>query len=375
MTAVNSVLIVGGGTSGCALATLLGRAGVSVEIAEINPDWTALGSGITLQGNALRVLDELGVLEEVLASGYAFDELGLRSASGELLAEVVDARTGGPDLPATLGMERPRLARILAAAAREAGVKVRLGSTVASFRQDAAGVDVLFDDGAKGRYDLLVGADGIRSHVRDLLWNDEEPEPTGLSIWRIRGPRPSSVVRTEMCYDGPCLIAGYCPTGEDSMYAYLVEPSQDRTGLSGEERVAVVRDLAAAYGGAWTDIRADISDPDRLHYTAFESLLVHSPWGRDRTVLIGDAAHACPPTLAQGAAMCLEDASVLAELLLAADELNEAVWASFTARRFERVRTIVAGSLQIAQWMRERDRRADVPGLIHRIADIVGRPA
>ncbi len=83
-----------------------------------------------------------------------------------------------------------------------------------------------------------------------------------------------------------------------------------------------MRELAAAYHGPWDAIRDDITDADRINYALFESLLIEGPWNRGRAIVIGDAAHACPPTLALGAAMALEDAAVLAEVLLAHDELT-----------------------------------------------------
>ena len=84
-------------------------------------------------------------------------------------------------------------------------------------------------------------------------------------------------------------------------------------------------------------------------------------WHRGRVVLIGDAAHSCPPTLAQGAAQALEDAAVLAELLISADRLDEQLWAAFTARRFERAKSVVEASNQLGQWLLDHV-RGDVPG-------------
>lgn len=375
MAAVNSVLIVGGGTAGCALATLLARGGIEVHIAETKTDWTVHGSGITLQGNALRVLDEIGVWPQVRDQGFPFGGLGIRSHTGAIIAEFADQSTGGPDLPATTGLNRPQLATILSDAARQAGAVVRLGVTVRALEQDASGVDVTFDDGTEGRYDLVVGADGIRSHMRSLLGIEQAPQPTGMSIWRVHARRPPELQRTELCYDGPSHIAGYCPTSDETIYAYLVENTQDRTHLPRQEQMEIVRRLAGDYHGFWDDIRDDLTDPDDINYTAFESLLVAAPWNRGRAVLIGDAVHACPPTLAQGAAMCLEDASVLAELLLAAERVDESMWRSFVDRRFARVLAIVEGSLQIVRWMADNDADADVPGLMARIADMVGQPA
>ncbi len=369
MPAVGNVLIVGGGTAGSALAIPLARAGLTVDIVEINPEITALGSGITLQGNALRVLRDLGVWDQVSAAGFPFDSLGLHAPDGTLLAEIPDARTGGPDLPATLGMERPELATILAKAVREAGARTRFGLTVAEFSDTGEHVDVRLSDGTTGTYDLVVGADGIRSAVRGMLGIDVAPEPTGMGIWRIHTRRPAGIERTNLIYGGPCFIAGYCPTGPDTMYAYLVEKARPRETLG--DKAAHMRDLAEGYGGAWAEIRADITDPDRINYTWFESLLVDRPWNRSRIVLIGDAAHACPPTLAQGAAQCLEDAAVLAELLLAADRLDQSLFDAFMDRRHERAAAVVEASLRLGAWQLEPTPDADVPGLMGRIAALV----
>src|SRR3954447_12741171 len=343
MPAARSVLVVGAGAAGCAASILLAEAAVSVELIDVKPDVSALGSGITLQGNALRVLRQLGVWEAVHARGYGFDTLGLRAPDphGSLIAELDDARTGGPDLPATLGMYRPDLARILVARAAAAGAKVRFGTTYTSLRQDDSGVDVAFAGGESGHYDLVVGADGIRSWTRRMLGVNLQTRGTGMGIWRAFTPRPRSVTRTDLYYGGPCYIAGYCPTGENSLYAYLVEDAQDRSTLTADESLAVMRRLSEAYHGPWDDIRDHLTDASTINYTWFESHVLPAPWHRGRVVLIGDAAHACPPTLAQGAAQALEDAAVLAELLLATDTLTDETWQSFTDRRFERARTVV----------------------------------
>ncbi|GII04360.1 FAD-dependent monooxygenase [Planobispora takensis] len=373
MTAAGNVLIVGGGTAGSALAILLARGGVAVDVAEINSEPAALGSGITLQGNALRVLRDLGVWDQVGAAGFAFDSLGLRTPGGDLIAEIPDARTGGPDLPATLGMNRPELAAILTKAVREAGARLRPGLTVTSLTETGDGVRAELSDGTTATYDLVVGADGIRSAVRGLIGVGTAPRPTGMGIWRIHTRRPEGVERTDLIYGGPCFIAGYCPTGEDTMYAYLVEKARPRESVADADKPAHMRALAEGYGGAWDEIRADITDPDRINYTWFESLLVERPWNRGRVVLIGDAAHACPPTLAQGAAQCLEDAAVLAELLLAADRLDQSLFDAFMERRFERVKAVVEASVQLADWQLDPAPDADVPGLMGRISATVTR--
>ena len=376
MPAIRSVLVVGAGAAGCAAATLLAEAGVSVDLIDIQPDVSALGSGITLQGNALRVLRQLGVWDQVSVRGYAFDTLGLRAPdpAGTLLVELTDVRTGGDDLPATLGMYRPDLAAILVDRASQAGAKVRFGTTYTALAQDEAGVDVTFADGSSGRYDLVVGADGIRSWTRRQLGINLETQSTGMGIWRVFAPRPASITRTDLYYGGPCHIAGYCPTGEDSLYAYLVEDARDRSSLSPEESLQIMRELAAAYHGPWDDIRASMTDPSRVNYTWFETHLLDAPWHRGRVVLIGDAAHTCPPTLAQGAAQALEDAAVLAELLLTHDAISDELWTTFTDRRLPRAKDVVDASVQLGQWLLDHE-QGDVPGLMARIAHLLTEPA
>src|SRR3954454_16415299 len=105
MPAVNNVLVVGGGLAGAAVAIHLAKAGVGVDLVEIKPDVAAIGSGITLQGNALRELRSLGVWQQVQAAGYAVDVTGMRAPDphGSVVAEIPDAKSGGPDLPACMG--------------------------------------------------------------------------------------------------------------------------------------------------------------------------------------------------------------------------------------------------------------------------------
>ncbi|GGM93884.1 FAD-dependent oxidoreductase [Lentzea pudingi] len=376
MPSVDNVLVVGAGLAGTATAILLAREGVAVDLIEVKPDVAAIGSGITLQGNALRELRHLGVWERARAAGFCFDFLGMRApdAAGTLLVEVRDVRSGGPDLPATMGMPRPTLARILLDQAAVAGVKSRFGVTATRLEQDTTGVDVTLTDGSSRRYDLVVGADGVRSAIRRMVGIEIGPRPTGMGIWRAFGPRPASVTHSDLFFGGPCHIAGYTPTGEDSLYAFIVEDVQDHSELDPERRLAEMRRLAADYHGPWDEIRSTLDDPSRVNYTRFETHVLPAPWNRGRVVLIGDAAHSCPPTLAQGGAQALEDATVLAELLLTNDVLDDSLWDAFSARRHDRVKTVVEASNQLGQWLLDHE-QGDVAGLVRRIGDLVSHPA
>ncbi|MFF6809620.1 FAD-dependent oxidoreductase [Streptomyces sp. NPDC012403] len=367
MTHPRTVLVVGGGAAGNAVTILLRRAGLTVDLVEAKDDWNATaGSGITLQGNALRVLRELGVREQVEASGHGFGSVGITAPDGTVLHVQDDLRTGGDDLPATVGMQRPRLQRILIDAVRASGATVRLGTTAEILGQDADGVSVRLSDGSEHRYDLVVAADGLGSATRAAIGITDEPEPTGMAIWRVAAPRPAGVTRTDLAYGGPAYIAGYCPTSETTLYAYVVEANRDRAGIPPESYADEMRRLTRHYGGFWPEITAHITDPAKVNYTWFDRMLVEGSWHRGRVVLIGDAAHCCPPTLAQGAALSLEDAWVLAQLLTEAETWDDALFQAYYERRITRVRPVVEASVQIGRWQLDGVRDADLPGLMAR---------
>lgn len=377
MTAVTTVAIAGSGVAGLAAAIQLAKAGVSVDIFEAKPALSELGSGISLQGNALRVFDALGAWDDIRDAGYAFEGLNLRAPGpgAPIVASLPSVKSGGPDYPSTMGLPRPALTRILLEHAEKAGANIRFGAKVTAFDQRENAVEVTINGEPAGVYDLLIGADGVHSTVRDLLGIDTQPQPTGMGIWRTFVSRPAEVESSELYYGGPVYIAGYTPTGEDTMYAFLVEKAEDRSGISDEEATRIMLEESRAYDGPWNSIRADLEAGAPANYTWFTQHIVPDAWNRGRVVIIGDAAHSCPPTIAQGAAQGLEDALVLTELLVARDSLDQTLWDEFHARRLPRAAAVVEASVQLGQWQIDGNRDADAGGLIFAIGQKMAEPA
>src|SRR5690606_19581482 len=113
-------------------------------------------------------------------------------------------------------------------------------------------------------------------------------------------------------YGGPAYIAGYTPTSEESMYAFLVFEAEQQFEATAAEGAAIMIERSRAYGGPWESIRADLAAGGAaVNYTWFTAHVLDAPWNVGRVVIIGDAAHSCPPTIAQGAAQALEDVMVL----------------------------------------------------------------
>jgi hypothetical protein len=160
-------------------------------------------------------------------------------------------------------------------------------------------------------------------------------------------------------YGGPRYKAGYTPISEDLCYAFLLEDLLDRAFVGEHPNGSVLKEHGQGYGGVWGEVRDSIRDDAVVNYQYIESVLVEDPWYRGRSIIIGDAAHACPPLIAQGAAMCAEDAVILAEMLT--DGVDE-VLPKFMARRYPRVRTVLDNSLQLAEWEIHPDTPGADPG-------------
>jgi len=360
---VGRVLIVGGGIAGGTLALGLAQRGVEVVLVELRPELGGVGHGITLQGNALKAFHQVGVFDQLAEHGYAFDKLRLRTADGHVIAEIPAPPMGGAEVPPTMGAVRADLADILAGAVVAAGVDVRLGCTVTEIDDHGDSVTATLSDGSTEIVDLLVGADGIRSQVRRMIGIEDEPQPVGMGIWRTVAKRPPEMECSEMYYGGPKYKAGYTPISEDLCYAFLLEGNLDRSYVGERAAGKLLKEHGQGYGGIWGEVRDSLADDAVVNYQWIETICVQSPWFRGRTIIIGDAAHACPPLIAQGAAMCAEDAVVLADMLTSGDAID-AVLPAFMERRFPRVKMVLDNSLQLAEWEIHPDTPGADPGRI-----------
>jgi 2-polyprenyl-6-methoxyphenol hydroxylase-like FAD-dependent oxidoreductase len=348
MEQMTKILIVGGGIGGMATAIRFRQMGVAVEMIDIDPDWKVYGAGITITGPTLRAYQRLGLLEDIRTHGaitsgtriFRFDGLHLRDMDEPALEE---------GLPATGGIMRPVLHKIMQGHVKTAGASVRLGITVAALVSDAAGVDVTFSDGQDGRYDLVVGADGIYSGVRKLAFpHAVSPAPTGQGCWRISTPRPPALERGEM-YFGGAFPAGITPCGPDAVYLWMLTPHTDPRIMADAELRTMMRDKMASFGGSAGWMRDQLNDQTWINYRPLEAAIQPGPWHMGRVVLVGDAAHATTPHLASGAGAAVEDALVLAEELSVTGRAMDDCLSAYTARRYERCRDVVETSIAVGK--------------------------
>ncbi|HSW24585.1 MAG TPA: FAD-dependent oxidoreductase [Burkholderiaceae bacterium] len=347
--AAQRILIIGGGFSGMSAAIELRKQGAEVDLVEIDPEWRNYGAGISLGGATLRAFRQLGVLEAFLEHGSAQDGVSIRLPHGPQVAMLPTPRMAGPDVPGGGGIMRPVLAQILVDATRAAGTRVHLGCSFSSLEQDADGVDVSFTDGRRERFDLVVGADGLHSKLREALF-PEAPKPRycGQGVWRAVVPRPPEIETVTM-WIGPKVKPGVNPVSKTQMYLFITEPRAVNERLDPATFADHVRALLADFSAPELQtIRAGLGADSMIVYRPLEGLLVPQPWSRGRVVLIGDAVHATTPHLASGACIGIEDAIVLADELARNTDLGLAL-AAFGERRWERCRMVVENSARLGE--------------------------
>ena len=374
MAAAANVLIVGAGMAGMTLGVALKRAGIACEIVEIRPTLAEPGTGISLQGPALRALQSVGVVDRCIARGFGYSHFKTCDAQGNVTGTVDLPRLLGSDHPATVGVLRQAVHEVLAEELKRLDVPIRLGTTVDAFTQDGKGVDVTFSDGARGRFDLLVGADGQGSKIREMLFGARHrPRYTGQMNWRATVSKPPEV-QGRYSYFGPTNKSGFNPISERQMYIYIVQNVPERPRWADAELPAMMRGLLAEFGGALGKARDEVVSPEQITCRPIFSLLLPQPWHRGRVAVIGDAAHTTTPHLASGASIGIEDSVVLARLLDAGGEVP-AVLKDFTARRYERCRMIVENSELLGEWEKNPSAPdADTIGVVARSYKALAQP-
>lgn len=343
--AVRTALVIGGGLAGMSAALSLREAGVSVRLIDIDPDWKVYGAGITITGPTLRVMGRLGILPAVLEEGYAADGLLACNPDGEVIAEIETASASGDGIPGAGGIMRPVLHRLLSQKIRDADIEVSLGISASEIVSGRPHL-VRFSDGSEGRYDLVVGADGIYSQTRQWLFPDlPAPRYVGQVCWRLMTGRHPAITRRTYFLGGPMKV-GMNPVARDRMYMFLLEPQSQVTRLPDAQLHVRLAELMTAYGGVVGELREALAPGASIVARPLETIFCPRPWHRDGVVLIGDAAHATTPQLASGAGMAMEDGVVLGECVAQAESLDAALHA-FMQRRFDRCSLVVEKSLAL----------------------------
>ncbi|KAA6182647.1 FAD-dependent oxidoreductase [Pseudomonas veronii] len=373
MNAVKKVLIVGGGIGGLCAAIALRRQAIEVDLVELKTQWTVYGVGIIQQSNVVREMAKLGVLDGYLDAAYAFEDVTINTTAGEQLARIPGQRLAGPEYPANVGISRLALHQVLSETTIALGASIRLGLSVQSLEQVDEGVDVLLTDGSRDCYDLVVGADGLYSRIRGLLFGEQyRPRFTGQSVWRYNFPRAAGIDHLAT-FQGPAGNAGLVPLGRDQMYLFVTSHEPANPRIDAATLATQMRQRLSGFTGLIGELREQILDSEQVVYKPLEVVFVSEPWYRGRVVLIGDAVHATTPHLGQGAGMAIEDAVVLGEELVADGSVEQQL-ERFMARRYERCKFISESSVLAGDKEMTHDSGFDRIGLVRRMLEVTAEP-
>ena len=375
MACISSVLIVGGSIAGMNAAIALAQAGVRVDVVELAQQ--PLGASLAFSGRAAMALVELGIYDEVRATGRPADSsstaTSIRNAATGEIVNPGPQRPSWPGAVDAVGVYRPVFLEIAQREAERLGVRVRKGVTYESIDDGADDVDVTFTDGESARYDLLIGADGINSKTREIIFPDA-PKPQYSGQLSIRWMAPGPQVQDEGWYASPLGRLGfyYLPQGMVYIPAVINVP-EFRWFTDEEIRTTFTALLDSMAAHAIRELRSRLTETSELIGRPFHWILLPDPWYKGRTLLIGDAAHATSAHMGMGGGMALEDAVVLGQCIADAATLSEAL-ATFMKRRFERVKLVVETSNKLGLLEQQKAPPSENVALLTKAFAALGEP-
>ena len=345
MAVGSRVLIVGGGIAGLSAALAVRRAGVAVDVVEADRKWSVDDIGMIVHANFIRAMAALGVAADTIAVGFPWDGASLEDFNGNLISQVHGVRLEGRTFPPDLGISRLALHKLLAGAVLASGAKVRLGVTFARIQQDEQRATVTLSDGSVATYDLVVGADGVHSKVREHVFGSHlQPQFTGQHRWRCKIPRRPEIGGPFVRVREDGARFGYMPVSARSGCVMVLDTEPVDSNSPRKRLPQLLRSRLASCTGKLADLRDEVGDPARIVCRPIEVLFIPDTWYRGRVLLIGDASHAMTAHLAQGAAQAAEDGVVLGELFARGLSVPDLLQA-FMFRRYARCKLIAETTL------------------------------
>lgn len=345
------ILVLGGGIGGMAAAIKLKQTGHDVELVEKAEDWKAVGTGLTLSVLTLKALCDLGLKEEIAAQGFVHDGVDIYNQKGEFLQTVLSKRMIAEDFPSEGAILRPVLHDILSKKVKQLEIPVRLGDTVTQINSSLEyGNFVGFETGLEQHYDLVIGADGVFSQLRQLLMPEhQKPAYTGQACWRLQFERPAEIIRGRM-FQSEKMKVGFNPCSPTQMYMYMMEcVPQDQVWRDEADLPHIAKKLLQDFEPVLKSYIDQIDENTPIIYRPLERVMVNGDWHRGASILIGDAVHATTPHLGSGAGLAVEDAIVLANLLQQYGNDLAKVFAEFMQKRLERALYVVETSGEIGR--------------------------
>ncbi|MBI3556735.1 MAG: FAD-dependent monooxygenase [Deltaproteobacteria bacterium] len=319
--------IVGAGIGGLATAIAAADGGNHVEVFERSSEIKGVGAGMALWPNATRVLRQLGVLDQCVLKSGPLELLSVRLAGGKVVMKIPTEKFSTP----AIALRRVDLHEALLSRLR--GLRIQTGQHCLGIREADEGAYLVFKDGERGPYDVVIGADGIRSVLRQYVQGQVSLRYKGYAIWRGIAEAADLCAADGNFFEiwGPGQRFGILPMGQGRVcwYATINQPQGGR-GTAREQKEALLKRFGG-WAGPVVELIARTPLDALLHSDTYDRE-PYARWSRGRVVLIGDAVHPIPANLGMGGCMALEDALILGQLLNKPRDVMELF------RRFELLR-------------------------------------
>lgn len=339
-TQANDIAVVGGGICGLTTALALEQRGYAPTVYEAASEYRPVGAGILLQTNALLVFDHLGIADRIRAEGRPLTDGQIRSPSGQTLKRFDLNEVERPEFGyGFVAIHRADLQQILL---DELETTVQTGMACHSVTGSDAPT-VQFEDGTQIQPDIVIGADGINSAVRDAVVGDVELQALDNIVYRalVTTDLPEEHRKQGVEVWGSGSYTGGAQIDSDRFYWFGTAPEH----LAGEaadpqERKSALQDHFGDFPEPVPSV-VDSIDPEEVIVTDLEDVPSLDRWSRGSVVLAGDAAHGMLPFAGQGAAQAIEDALALAHAIVGHSDTETALDAYEAERkpRAERVRS------------------------------------
>ncbi len=354
MTGKKRVAVVGAGLGGLSVAGFLQRAGFPVTIYEQSPTFSRTGAGIILSANVMKVLRRLGVERALIEAGIKPHCYISRAwDTGEIMYKIVfdaasEERYGGP----YLNIHRGDLHAVLERAVTPGSI--RFNYRLSGLEQTNDCVHLAFENGEKAETDIVIGADGIRSKVRESLLGNELPRFVGAVAYRAIFPATRlagfEIPDCTKWWGRDRHILPYFMTSRrDEIYVIGVVPWR-RWDSDAAFLPASREDLLEAFADFHQDLQRVLEAAQDVSVWPIYDRVRDDRWSRDRVALLGDACHPMRPYMAAGGAMAVEDAAILSRCIAGFESLDVA-FRTYETTRISRVADVQRISLENS-WMR-----------------------